>query len=71
MKKADFDLRENMKLIEELRRCAENADIDMCKDCRWHTKDEVNCIDLLLLDAAKVIERTTKHLEFWLKKHGS
>ena len=47
---------EHGKLIEELRHCAENADIDMCKDCRWHTKDEVNCIDLLLLEAAKALE---------------
>ena len=49
---------EHGKLIEELRNCAENAGIDMCKDCRWHTKDEVGCIDLLLREAAKALEES-------------
>lgn len=56
MNKADFDLRDNMRLADELEKFVQENE--------WGEEAEK-----LLVEAVYAIRRTTYHLEFWLTQH--
>lgn len=69
MKTVDFDLKENIEMAGGLRLYAEILFGDGKEESPKLSDDGAKTARTLMCSAAARLERTTRHLELWIKQH--